>query len=551
MNAVAVTSDTATLLNALSATFTSSTTVLAELMQNARRAGASRVEITHNEDAGTLSVADDGIGLDDFSLLLSIAKSGWEGEVKEQESPYGLGWISTLFACAEVEVVSRGQRLRAKTADLIALMPVALESVPDDGLTTITLRGQTIGEKYKLSSAVERYSRGFPLPVTFNGKAMLQPHARDESFVDIGIGHVNPDALEGGYALELYLQGLPIALSSDGRRARLRGYGHEIAPAVLHLDPAQFKGRMPDRDALIDPDAAAKRISAAMDDAVRRHLEDKVTSMPQDKFVERYGAQAAALGMRELLNAIPFVPGDWLVLYELHPTEISEDSEDGLETTNAAVSREDIAAKGLYDLGDWDKWDHESLRLPIAVYEAGGYQIASRALVPAWHWLHELITLLDESQFELQAGEVMGEEDLVVYGCGVRLVVVDALALNYLKPASARHSRLPASIGISQFYDAEQNRLYVRADDFCAYTAVRLVSDYANDGSFDEDERDQDARACQALVQSITEKDAATLLRAFLSEGLPYVRPELLKNRCFTVVMDADGVPSVSEVIDG
>ena len=75
-----------------------------EILQNARRAGATEVEITN--EAGIITVRDNGRGIGDFSRLLDMGGSGWEGTFEQSEDPAGVG----LFCLAprEVSVRSRG-----------------------------------------------------------------------------------------------------------------------------------------------------------------------------------------------------------------------------------------------------------------------------------------------------------------------------------------------------------------------------------------------------------------------------------------------------------
>ena len=69
-----------------------------ELLQNARRAGASMVAISalHLEDACVITVSDDGAGIDDPANLVSLGQSDWSDETSmscpgrvraEQRSP--------------------------------------------------------------------------------------------------------------------------------------------------------------------------------------------------------------------------------------------------------------------------------------------------------------------------------------------------------------------------------------------------------------------------------------------------------------------------------
>src|SRR5580765_7564443 len=74
-----------------------------EILQNARRAGATRVEITN--DGGLVTVRDNGKGISDFSKLLDLGNSGWDEEFESSEDPAGVG----LFCLAPRSVRVRSE----------------------------------------------------------------------------------------------------------------------------------------------------------------------------------------------------------------------------------------------------------------------------------------------------------------------------------------------------------------------------------------------------------------------------------------------------------
>jgi len=92
-----------------------------EILQNARRAGATKVEITNvpchsGEDAPCrVMVRDNGRGIDDFAKLLDMGGSGWdepgEDTLEAAEDPAGVG----LFCLARRGPARRpGHRWRSK-----------------------------------------------------------------------------------------------------------------------------------------------------------------------------------------------------------------------------------------------------------------------------------------------------------------------------------------------------------------------------------------------------------------------------------------------------
>jgi len=84
-----------------------------ELLQNARRAGATHVEIANKD--GTVTVQDDGCGIDDFGKLLDLGGSGWEDDYEASEDPAGVG----LFCLAPraVTIRSNGRMVRIEGDD--------------------------------------------------------------------------------------------------------------------------------------------------------------------------------------------------------------------------------------------------------------------------------------------------------------------------------------------------------------------------------------------------------------------------------------------------
>jgi len=76
-----------------------------EILQNSRRAGATRVNVINKD--GFVTVCDNGSGIDDFSKLLSLGDSDWDDAMEKAEDPAGVG----VFCLAPREVtISSGNR---------------------------------------------------------------------------------------------------------------------------------------------------------------------------------------------------------------------------------------------------------------------------------------------------------------------------------------------------------------------------------------------------------------------------------------------------------
>ena len=73
-----------------------------EILQNARRAGATTVHIINQDNR--ITVCDNGRGIDDFAKLLDLGNSGWGQNMEEAEDPAGVGVF--CLAPREVEIHS-------------------------------------------------------------------------------------------------------------------------------------------------------------------------------------------------------------------------------------------------------------------------------------------------------------------------------------------------------------------------------------------------------------------------------------------------------------
>ena len=78
-----------------------------EVLQNARRAGASEVRISNKD--GLVTVADNGSGIEDFHKLLDLGGSGWDEKLEAGEDPAGVGLFS--LAPREVTITSGSKQV--------------------------------------------------------------------------------------------------------------------------------------------------------------------------------------------------------------------------------------------------------------------------------------------------------------------------------------------------------------------------------------------------------------------------------------------------------
>ncbi|HBG27646.1 MAG: hypothetical protein A2Y10_10410 [Planctomycetes bacterium GWF2_41_51] len=78
-----------------------------EILQNARRAGATEVRISNKD--GVVTVQDNGCGIEDFQKLLDLGGSGWDEKLEAGEDPAGVGLFS--LAPRKVTIISANKQV--------------------------------------------------------------------------------------------------------------------------------------------------------------------------------------------------------------------------------------------------------------------------------------------------------------------------------------------------------------------------------------------------------------------------------------------------------
>ena len=145
---------------------------LNELFQNARRANATRIDVTI--DDGRITVTDDGDGIADPAALLAFGHSEWNAPTAQHEDPAGMGLYS-LSHC-DVTIRSRPRdgspawQVSLSTDHFLGNREASVEPLPADAMSpgaSITFTSDTLG-KY----VVENAARYLLLPVTCNGESV-------------------------------------------------------------------------------------------------------------------------------------------------------------------------------------------------------------------------------------------------------------------------------------------------------------------------------------------------------------------------------------------
>lgn len=293
------------------------------------------VVFDYDEATGRLTVTDDGCGIADLQVLLTVAESGWDAETVAQEHPFGLGFLSAVYAAERLTVESRGRSLSFATADLLAFRALEVFAGDTTGGTRLVLEGLQIPH---LEAALRHRARGFAIEVRYNGEPLPRPNALDSGrhFEPTAVGAIHLYGLQPeedwqamrSDELICYLQGLPVFTSA-------RYYATQAT--VVHLDSARFRARLPDRDKLIDEMEALQAVRAEVQGLAQARLRRLQGQLSPEAFVRGYPC-LRHWGLVELLNEVPFVPREILARIAGYPT-LPRWEGDGIEQVEAPLPR--------------------------------------------------------------------------------------------------------------------------------------------------------------------------------------------------------------------
>lgn len=313
--------------------FSSSFSVMGEMVQNARRAQTTQIAITCDGGTRVITISDNGMGIDKFDVLLDLATTGLEStETQLSERPFGMGFFSSCYSADRGVVMSKGKRLEISPEEVVEQRTLQGHPMTSDEqafmgewVTRIELHGvngdllQRVEHtrpavevfRQKLSDMV----KGFPLPISFNGVDLPRECSQEafqaiEVHTSVGFVAVRGKLIADGFQnslqqptqsnMRLYLQGLP-----SEERERYRGIDNDY---VVHLDSSLFIAQMPDRTNLFDSVKQVAIIQQAVIELVRNRLVQMKASLPPEAFVRDCWDLARTFNMRQLFNDVPFIP---------------------------------------------------------------------------------------------------------------------------------------------------------------------------------------------------------------------------------------------------
>lgn len=291
------------ILNNITHFFSKEDAYIQELLQNARRAEASRVEVRIDTKNGTLTVADDGHGVADPQSLLTIGKSDWTEAIKE-ETPAGMGFYSVFKLGSKASIRSGRFLLEVDLAELKqgrqALLTESLPRIKGTVVTVFSAWPKLLDNNKLCEAAVDgalhkwkRQARYMPFTTTIaiDGKTeVVQAHdprkTPDNLLVRTQRSWGYIDAMINAHSchnerFQLISQGVAVDMEKHlGVDRQELGYDLSI---VAHCKPGTVNFTLPDRDGLIRDDKLEKFFKDARESIVASAIEAAKGSSDKDR----------------------------------------------------------------------------------------------------------------------------------------------------------------------------------------------------------------------------------------------------------------------------
>jgi hypothetical protein len=468
--------------------------MLGELLQNARRAGATIIHVTADETS--ISVSDDGSGIANLQSVIHIAESGWDADLKKRENAFGMGALATLYFAEYLSVHSGAQAFKARTEDIIRGDAINVVEAEHRIGAEIRLDGvQKPQDGNSLPDWVQqqlvRLCPAFPVRVFFNDSEIDRPLTTSPlPGWDTPVGRVLIDLRCPKTQWRCFLQGLPIG-------SQWVTYKNHIV--LLNDD---MIARLPDRQNLLNETEDNKRIELEVGKAYRLALIGAKERLGGREFVEKYANACMRSANADLLDDIPFVLNAWFRNWKDNPAGYRPGWEhsplSGVQTQEA-----------LQDVVIWRiESDYDNKPTAEVFLEARGALLLEEKHLGVNHWLMKKAKTIKPGQIIVRHGAILHRDmnSLLVNGT-VDLALVGTLSV-----------ALEGDSG-EDFVHAvrEGNTLYLTPQ---ASKAARLVSSYVFDGRHSQRREDEDDQTLSTFITIGCSQEPAHIVSALLSGSL-------------------------------
>jgi len=530
-------------LRMLRTQFTSSTTFLSELLQNARRAGATAVRITWDPDGSILTVTDNGEGIRRFLNLFIAYESGWDAVTKTRERPNGVGIYASLDVSEWIEIHSLGQRATLDQK-LFEFKPVTVHVAPRRQGTEVRLRlleayRRTIAEWSKL---LHEMVAGFPIPVWFGGAQIPRPHALDSglSFRHTELGELHLPGWEACRVPRevklpvMYYQGLRI------HRVGFEPTGEFGGRGVLHLDTERFPAVGPNRFVLHQADRQEPIILNAIRGQWQQRLAERRSELSAEVFTDEHWTHCVRLGVPELLRDMPLTRS--MLKAYIKPRRMH-----GCDKIFDSWGSRALPPAGAVLIPQWSGCDFDGRPTLASLYAIARDWPVLDNRVPRCHPASERVVSLDDERlglyYEMENPGMSGQFSGRCVACKVQ--TCDAYTVRFRPDPRCGLTEqqlaqlTPVKIDHWAFYDRTQNCIVVPAKDGEVSRVLSHLSDYEEDDQWMEWEYEEDYDHLTDIVASFRARSPAAYVLALLDGIVP--DPVLLKGCAFRLRYEEDG----------
>jgi len=511
--------------------FTDRYTLVTELLQNARRAGATRIDVDYDAATQRLSVTDNGHGIGDFQKLLVFNESGWDDSTQQHEHPFGIGFSKCLYSASRCIIRSGDRFVDFSTADALTkrMIDVHLDTRGHIEGTQVELYDTNLSY---LSDHIGPLCAGFPVEVVYNGKPLDHPYAANRlETIRSALGDIHlAGATSGNHTKDtlVFLQGFRVYSPYHYSPARVN---------VVHLDPERFMARLPDRDKLIDETDQIKLIDAEIRHQWRSILEVAKYQLLPRQFVDRYYDAMWTFGHLDLLNDLDALPRGVCAAIARYPIQQTESEDDHLDHDVEPPDRQDIedGKAVLIDLDDVT----EDNAAHWMYARAKDFLVFKPFRLDSGHWVHAKVRNLSTETLGLEPTGPQIHSRFDGIWVSANLVLCETVRLRIGQDA----------VDIADNAVLHGGVLFVPANETSGWV-VRQISTYVDESEQYRDyELDTDMEALVDLLRRLRSVDPKKTLVSLL-ETLKLEKYPVLHGMAFRVRVDGQADAHSIELID-
>ncbi|MBT42553.1 MAG: hypothetical protein CMF12_08520 [Idiomarina sp.] len=509
--------------------FSDRSKVITEMLQNARRAGASQIRIftkstptDTNPDAFSFIVEDDGCGVSDFQNLLTVAESGWSQNVTASDMPFGMGCAAMLFAADSITVESRGQVVNWDVDSLLSCSDVSEPVFKKDGLTTgscFTLHNMKSSLSY-VEKAVKTAAQAMNIPVYLNDEPLPQPlslntiRAQGELF----------ETEMGTLVVKGFSSKFKVILQDN---LIYSSYMFGAATGAYFYSSNQVTARMPDRDAIVNQKEAVARYEAVLANVQRSRLQKRRKQFNDDKAFLDVHFEHVLSWAPDMLLGIDYLPAK-AFNYAEYPTVNSDVGFSPSGSPDKSVTPDDDS----FIIND------DCINLIGNVAALFAHEINALCLrcdLPKGHWVYKKVIKLSLSDLAFDGTSEHEFKAPGMFNYELDGVTAHVGEFTITHKPSGKKTALTSGLALrdddfdtfGEFDTGLQGALFISKSalinhEVCYESVLLQSSSYTDEfDCFNESQLEQDVEALSQVVDAVTSDNFESLVERLLVKHLP------------------------------